>query len=76
MQRGFQRLRNHPGPQLGGIIGNTIIAIVVGSVFYNLSNDTTGLDKRAVLLFFSLMINAYASAFDVCSVHRKDPSFN
>lgn len=47
------------------IIGNTIIAIVVGSVYYNLGEDTDALEKRAVLVFFSLMINAYAPAFEV-----------
>jgi len=42
-----------------------MIAIVVGSVYYSLGNDTDAVDKRAVLLFFSLIINAYAPAFDV-----------
>ncbi|KAF2462559.1 uncharacterized protein BDR25DRAFT_274341 [Lindgomyces ingoldianus] len=73
IRRGFQRLRNHPGPQLGSVIGNTIIAIVVGSVYYNLSDDTAGMDKRAVLLFFSLMINAYAPAFDVLLMWAQRP---
>lgn len=50
---------------MAGIIGNTIIAIVVGSVYYNLGEDTDALEKRAVLVFFSLMINAYAPAFEV-----------
>lgn len=65
IQRGFQRLRNQYVPPVSGIIANTIISVVVGSVYYNLSEDTDAMDKRAVLLFFSLMINAYAPAFDV-----------
>jgi hypothetical protein len=56
---------------VSGVIGNTVISIVVGSVYYNISTDTDGMDKRAILLFFSLMINAYAPAFDV----RKIGSF-
>lgn len=50
---------------MAGILGNTILGIVVGSVYYNLEENTDGLDKRAVLVFFSLMINAYAPAFEV-----------
>ncbi|KAF2789463.1 putative multidrug resistance ABC transporter [Melanomma pulvis-pyrius CBS 109.77] len=73
IHRGFQRLRNHYVPPLAGIIGNTIIAIVVGSVYYNLSEDTDGMDKRAVLIFFSLMINAYAPAFDVLAMWSQRP---
>lgn len=67
IHRGFQRLRNHFAPPVAGVVGNTIIAIVVGSVYYNLGEDTASMDRRAVLVFFSLMINAYAPAFDVGS---------
>lgn len=65
IRRGVQRLRNNYAPTVSGVIGNTIIAIVVGSVYYNLGTDSSAVDKRAVLIFFSLMINAYAPAFEV-----------
>ncbi|KAF2684609.1 hypothetical protein K458DRAFT_367108 [Lentithecium fluviatile CBS 122367] len=73
IQRGRQRLRNHFVPPLAGVIGNTIIAIVVGSVYYDLPEDTNGMDKRAVLIFFSLIINAYAPAFDVLTMWAQRP---
>jgi ATP-binding cassette subfamily G (WHITE) protein 2 (PDR) len=50
---------------VAGVIGNTVIAVVTGSVYLNLGQDTDALVKRSVLLFFSLMINAYAPAFEV-----------
>lgn len=65
IQRGFQRLRNNYVPTVSGVLGNTVIAIIVGSVYFNLGDDTDAVDRRAVLLFFSLMINAYAPAFEV-----------
>ncbi|KAF2818778.1 AtrD, ABC-transporter [Ophiobolus disseminans] len=64
IQRGFQRLRNNYVPTVAGVIGNTVIAIIIGSVYFNLGDDTDAVDKRAVLIFFSLMINAYAPAFE------------
>ncbi|KAF2142292.1 uncharacterized protein K452DRAFT_226952 [Aplosporella prunicola CBS 121167] len=73
IKRGFQRLRNNYVPTLAGIIGNTIIAIVVGSVYFNLGEDTDALDKRAVLVFFSLMINAYAPAFEIMAMWAQRP---
>jgi ATP-binding cassette subfamily G (WHITE) protein 2 (PDR) len=69
VQRGFQRLRNNYVPTVSGVIGNNVIAIVVGSVYYNLGDDTDAVDSRAVLIFFSLMINAYAPAFEVFLRH-------
>ncbi|KAF2267290.1 multidrug resistance protein CDR1 [Lojkania enalia] len=71
--RGLQRLRNNYVPIVAGLIGNTIVAIVVGSVYYDLTDDTTGMDKRAVLVFFSLMINAYAPAFEVLAMWAQRP---
>lgn len=65
--RGFARLRNNYIPVVAGIFANVIIAIVVGSVFFNLEQSTDSMDKRAVLLFFSLMITAFAPAFEVCT---------
>ncbi|KAI1484553.1 ABC-2 type transporter-domain-containing protein [Biscogniauxia mediterranea] len=73
IKRGFLRLRNNYPPVLAGIIGNTIIAIVIGSVFYNLGNTTDSLEKRAVLLFFSLMVTAFAPAFEILTMWLQRP---
>ncbi|KAI0142916.1 ABC-2 type transporter-domain-containing protein [Xylariaceae sp. FL1272] len=64
IQRGFLRLRNNYTPVVAGIAGNTIIAIVIGSVFLNLQDTTDSLDKRAILIFFSLTVTAFAPAFE------------
>lgn len=59
------RLKNNYPPVVAGIVGNTIVAIVIGSVFYQLEESTESLGKRAVLLFFAIMINALTPAFEV-----------
>ncbi|KAI0188150.1 ABC-2 type transporter-domain-containing protein [Xylaria flabelliformis] len=73
IRRGFLRLRNNYPPVVAGIVGNTIIAIVIGSVFYNLENTTDSLDKRAVLLFFSLTVTAFAPAFEILTMWTQRP---
>ncbi|KAF1961950.1 AtrD, ABC-transporter [Byssothecium circinans] len=73
IRRGFQRLRNNYVATVSGVVGNTVIAIVVGSVYYALGDDTDAVDKRAVLQFFSLMINAYAPAFEVITMWAQRP---
>jgi hypothetical protein len=65
LHRGFLRLRNHYFPAVSTIFANAILAIVVGSVFYNLSSTTDSMDRRAILIFFSLMICAFSPAFEV-----------
>jgi hypothetical protein len=38
-----------------------------GSVFYNLPDDTASFYSRGALLFFSILMNAFASALEVCA---------
>ncbi|KAI1410222.1 ABC-2 type transporter-domain-containing protein [Hypoxylon sp. FL1857] len=73
IQRDFLRLRNNYIPTVSTIFANAILAIVVGSVFYNLSNTTDSMDQRAVLIFFSLMICAFSPAFEVLTMWAQRP---
>ena len=58
------------GLLITGILFNSVMALVVGSVFYNLPNDTVSLFNRGALLFFAIQLSAFASALEVCSVLR------
>ena len=48
-----------------GIIFNSVMALVVGSVFYNLPNNNGSLYSRGALLFFAILLAAFASALEV-----------
>ena len=50
-----------------GTIFNSIMALVIGSVFYNLPNETGALYSRGALLFFAILLAAFASALEVRS---------
>ena len=66
-RRGLQRLRNNYVPVVAGLVANSILALIIGSAFYNLPQTAESMDDRAVLLFFSLVINACTPAFEVCA---------
>lgn len=53
---------------IAGIFANTIIAIAVGSVFFKLGQSTDSMNKQAVLLFFSLMVTAFAPALKLFQI--------
>ncbi|KAF4624221.1 hypothetical protein G7Y89_g13953 [Cudoniella acicularis] len=72
LRRGIQRLRNNYIPVVAGILANSILALVMGSAFYNLPQTADSMDKRAVLLFFSLIINACTPAFERPIVEKHD----
>lgn len=63
--RGFQRLRGDMSLALTGAIGNFIMALIIGSVFYNLPFNTGSFYSRGALLFFAILLNAFSSALEV-----------
>ena len=64
-QRGFQRLRGDMSLFFTGLFGQTMMALIIGSVFYNLSDDTNSLYSRGALLFFAILMAAFQSALEV-----------
>jgi ATP-binding cassette subfamily G (WHITE) protein 2 (PDR) len=50
---------------LTGAIGNFIMALIIGSVFYNLPFNTGSFYSRGALLFFAILLNAFSSALEV-----------
>ena len=65
VRRGYQRLRGDMALLITGVIFNSIMALVIGSVFYNLPNSTDSLYSRGALLFFAILLAAFASALEV-----------
>lgn len=64
IRRGYQRLRGDMGILITGVIFNAVMALVIGSVFYNLPNDTGHLYSRGALLFFAILLAAFSSALE------------
>jgi ATP-binding cassette, subfamily G (WHITE), member 2, PDR len=67
VRRGFQRLRGDLSLFFTAMIGNTVMALIIGSVFYNLQDNTASLYSRGALLFFGVLLNAFSSALEVSS---------
>ena len=66
MTRGFQRIRGDMSIALTGMIGNSVMALIIGSVFYNLPFNTGSFYSRSALLFFAILLNAFSSQLEVC----------
>lgn len=62
--RSFQRLLNDLPPPISAIAGNAIVSIILGSMFYNMPDDTSSFFGRGVLLFFTILMNTFLAAFE------------
>jgi ATP-binding cassette subfamily G (WHITE) protein 2 (PDR) len=45
------------------------MAIIIGTVFLNLGTGSDDISKRSVLLFYSVLVNAFMSGFEVPSLN-------
>ncbi|KAF7560227.1 hypothetical protein G7046_g3935 [Stylonectria norvegica] len=71
--RGYRRLLADPGFTIASLLFNMIMALVLGSMFYNLKPDSSSFYYRGALIFFSLLFNAFASQLEVLTVYAERP---
>ncbi|KAF9887930.1 hypothetical protein FE257_009452 [Aspergillus nanangensis] len=71
--RGFQRLRGDFSLTATALIGNFIMALIIGSVFFNLPKTTESFYARSALLFFAVLLNAFSSALEILTLYAQRP---
>ncbi|KAJ5131211.1 CDR ABC transporter [Penicillium bovifimosum] len=73
MRRGFQRLKGDFSLTISALIGNFIMALIIGSVFFQLPDDVTSFYSRGALLFFAVLLNAFSSALEILTLYAQRP---
>ncbi|KAL4892530.1 ABC-2 type transporter-domain-containing protein [Aspergillus ambiguus] len=73
LHRGFLRLKGDMSMTLASVIGNSIMSLVIASVFYDLDPTTNSYFSRGALLFFSILLNAFASALEILTLWQQRP---
>ena len=63
--RGWRRLIGDPSLTIGALMGNSVMALIIGSVFYDLDENSSSFFQRGALLFFACLMNAFASSLEV-----------
>lgn len=71
--RGWKRLVGDPSLTVGSLVMNVIMALIIGSVFYNLQPTTSSFFQRGALLFFACLMNAFASALEILTLYAQRP---
>ncbi|KAJ7770562.1 ABC-2 type transporter-domain-containing protein [Mycena metata] len=73
MGRGFERLKGDLTTFYTTVFGNFIMTLIISSVFYNLPNTTSSFFSRGALLFYAVLINAFASALEIFTLYAQRP---
>jgi ABC-type multidrug transport system permease subunit len=69
--RSWVMLKNDPTITFTLLITNLFEGLIVSSLFYNLPPDTSSMERRALLLFFVIIINAFSSILEILTLYAK-----
>ncbi|KAI1390594.1 ABC transporter [Hypoxylon trugodes] len=64
VDRGFLRLRHNLVAPISTIIGNFVVSLILGSMFYDQDETSNSFFGRGVLLFFTSLVNTTLAAFE------------
>ncbi|KAL2824234.1 ABC-2 type transporter-domain-containing protein [Aspergillus cavernicola] len=69
--RGYKRLQGDPSITISSLVGNSIMALVISSIFFNLKADTNSFFQRGALLFFAVLMNAFGSGLEMLTLYAQ-----
>lgn len=55
------------------MLGQSVMSLIIGSVFYNLADDSNSLYSRGALLFFAILMAAFQSALEILTLYAQRP---
>jgi ATP-binding cassette subfamily G (WHITE) protein 2 (PDR) len=72
-KRAYQRLWNDKTSTVTTIIGQIIMALIIGSIFYGTPNSTASFFQKGGVLFFAVLLNALIAISEINSLYAQRP---
>lgn len=69
--RAWTLLKGDPSVPLTMLVSNFFEGIIISSIFYNLPADTSSFFRRAILLFFIVLMNAFGNILEIMTLYEK-----
>ncbi|KAL0581116.1 Multidrug resistance protein [Marasmius crinis-equi] len=73
LSRAVDRLKGDMTMSLTTVIGNFCMSLIVSSIFYNLPQDTSSFYSRSALVFYAVLLAAFASILEIFSLYEQRP---
>ena len=72
-QRAYQRLWNDKASTMTAIFGQIIMALIIGSIFYNTPHNTASFFQKGGVLFFAVLLNALMAITEINKLYEQRP---
>lgn len=63
--RAYQRLWNDKASTITAVLGQTIMALIIGSIFYNTPHNTASFFQKGGVLFFAVLLNCLMAVTEI-----------
>ncbi|KAF7927775.1 uncharacterized protein EAE98_006157 [Botrytis deweyae] len=69
--RGLQRLRSDMNHTIFILAINCFMALIMGIVFYDMPDDTSSMNNRSMLLFITILLNAFTDSLEILQLSNE-----
>ncbi|KAL1890776.1 hypothetical protein Sste5346_008101 [Sporothrix stenoceras] len=73
LKRAFQRMRNDLPATITTVGIQIILALIIGSVFFNSPNDTSSFFQKGAVIFFAVLMNALITVNEILQMYDQRP---
>lgn len=73
LKRAVQRVIGDKPSTVAPIFTNIVMALVIGSVFYNTAQGTQGFNSFGAALFFAILLNALGAIAEIANLYAQRP---
>lgn len=71
--RAYQRLWNDKTSTVTTVIGQIVMALIIGSIFYGTPDDTSSFFAKEAVLFFAILLNALIALSEINALYDQRP---
>lgn len=71
--RAYHRIWNDKASTFTPVIGNIIMALIVGSVFFGTPDATAGFQSKGSVIFFAVLLNALSAIAEINNLYSQRP---
>lgn len=71
--RAYHRMMNDKASTFTPVIGNIVMALIIGSVFFGTPDATVGFQSKGAVLFFAVLLNALSAIAEINSLYAQRP---
>ncbi|TVY84470.1 ZEB2-regulated ABC transporter [Lachnellula suecica] len=72
-KRAYQRLWNDKTSTVTTIVGQIVMALIIGSIFYGTPNNTASFFQKGGVLFFAVLLNALIAISEINTLYAQRP---